>query len=95
VWVDLQGTSTLADTIKNLNIGFTNSIFIPKETWFPEEVYTLKADIVDSSHALNTSIGKFVNTEFGFKYKDDGSLDGTKSWYPFSETVRDSYITEK
>ena len=95
VWVDLQGTSTLADMIKNLNIGFDNSIFIPKNTWFPENVYTLKADIVDSSHALNTSIGKFVNTEFGFKYNNDGSLQSTESWYPFSETVRSSYIYEK
>lgn len=95
VWVDLQGTSTLSDMIKNLNIGFDDSIFIPKDTWFPESVYTLKADIVDSSHALNTSIGKFVNTEFGFKYNEDGSLKSTESWYPFSKTVSDSYISEK
>ena len=101
VWVDLQGTSTLADFIKNLNIGFVDtktglrSVFIPKPTWFPEEVYTLKADIVDSSHALNTSIGKFVNEELGLKYDNDGNLISTDSWYPFSETVKNTYVAQK
>lgn len=101
VWVDLQGTSTLADFIKNLNIGFVDtntglkSVFIPKPSWFPEEVYTLKADIVDSSHALNTSIGKFVNEELGLKYDNDGNLVSTDSWYPFSETVKNAYVAQK
>lgn len=96
VSVSLQGTSTLADFVKNLNITFADdSVFIPKETWFPEKKYTLKADIVDSSHSLNTSIGKFVNTEFGLKYKEDGSLENTESWYPYSETVLNSFVTEK
>ena len=101
VWVDLQGTSTLADFIKNLNIGFVDtktglrSVFIPKPTWFPEEMYTLKADIVDSSHALNTSIGKFVNEELGLKYDNDGNLISTDSWYPFSETVKSTYVAQK
>lgn len=30
-------------------------------TFLPEESFTLKADVVDSSHSNNTSIGKFVN----------------------------------
>lgn len=93
--VSLQGTSTLADYIKNLNISFPDSIFIPKPTWFPETTYTLKADIVDSSHSLNTSIGKFVNEELGFKYKEDGTLDGTESWYPFSKTVQSTFEYQK
>ena len=87
--VELQGTSTLSDAIKNLQITFSdNTIFIPKETWFPENTYTLKADIVDSSHSLNTSIGKFVNTELGLD-------DQNASWYPFSETVKNSFIKQK
>lgn len=31
------------------------------KTFLPEESFTLKADVVDSSHSNNTSIGKFVN----------------------------------
>jgi len=83
--VSLQGTSTLSDHVKNLDISFegdktTDSyVFCPKENWLPETTYTLKADIVDSSHSLNASIGKFVNEEFGLK---DGS-----SFYPYSPTV--------
>lgn len=94
--VSVQGTSTLSDVIKNLSISFADgTIFIPKETWFPEKEYTLKADIVDSSHSINTSIGKFVNTELGFKYNQDGSFKATDSWYPYSETVSQSFITQK
>lgn len=94
--VQIQGTSTLADAIKNLQITFgDNTIFVPKDTWFPEQNYTLKADIVDSSHSLNASIGKFVNEEFGLSYNSDGTLANTESWYPFSETVKESFISEK
>lgn len=94
--VNIQGTSTLSDVIKNLSITFADgTIFIPKETWFPEKEYGLKADIVDSSHSINTSIGKFVNTELGFKYKPDGSFESTESWYPYSETVSQSFISQK
>ena len=31
------------------------------DTFLPEEEFTLKADVVDSSHSNNTSIGRFVN----------------------------------
>lgn len=90
VTVEPQGTSTLADYIKNLNITFPDDItFIPKESWFPEQTYTLKADIVDSSHSLNTSIGKFVNEELGLDEHHN-----TK-WYPYSKTVLDSFKEQK
>ncbi|MGM9533219.1 hypothetical protein [Intestinibacter sp.] len=66
--IELQGTSTLNDAIKNLNFGInwdigsaTRTVFIPKKNWCPEDLYTLKADIVDSSHSSNASIGKFIN----------------------------------
>ena len=32
-----------------------------KKTYLPEKAFTLKADMVDSSHCNNTSIGEFVN----------------------------------
>lgn len=61
--IELQGTSTLADAVKNINITVPNdTVFIPKDTWLPEQTYTLKADVVDSSHSNNASIGKFINT---------------------------------
>lgn len=94
--VKLQGTSTLSDIIKNLKITFKDDVlFSPKETWFPEQEYTLKADIVDSSHSLNASIGKFVNEKFGLSYKSNGQVNNTSSWYPFSEQVTKSYSEAK
>lgn len=66
--ISIQGTSTLNDIIKNLNFevnwdssSATKTVFIPKKNWCPEDMYTLKADIVDSSHSSNASIGKFIN----------------------------------
>lgn len=46
--------------------------------FFPEQSFTLKADIVDSSHSVNTTIGSFVNdncTPFNTGYKN--CLSGT------------------
>lgn len=63
VTVKGQGTTSMAYAIKNLDIDFgENRLFWAKQNWFPERVYTLKADIVDSAHANNACIGKFVNT---------------------------------
>lgn len=72
VWnVELQGTSTLSYRVKNLEIYTTETVIIdgvdmpvlfqPKENWFPEKQFTLKADVVDSAHANNTVIGQWVN----------------------------------
>ena len=84
-----QGTSTLADYIKNLNIIFEEeTIFCPKKNWLPEIEYTLKADIVDSSHSINASIGKFINTEFGL-------IDNGNEFYPFSPTVKSEFLKFK
>lgn len=81
-FIDIQGTSSLARKVKNLTL-FTEPsdssypnrlLFSPnftmedKNSFLPEEQFNLKADIVDSSHANNTSIGQFVNehtTPFG------------------------------
>ena len=71
--IDLQGTSTMRNRIKNYSLRIaTNSdkekiLFSPKfdidkkETFLPDVEWTIKADIADSAHANNTSIGKFVN----------------------------------
>ena len=72
-----QGTSTMANRIKNFSLfidtsdtggGLDKIMFSPKfkkgdsTTFLPETEWTLKADIADSAHANNTSVGKFVNT---------------------------------
>ena len=80
--VELQGTSTMRNRIKNFslvvntknNSGDKILLMSPNydknnpKTFLPESVWTIKADIADSAHANNTSIGKFVNevcTPFG------------------------------
>lgn len=79
VEVKTQGTSTQEDYIKNLEIKFSSfedsgsgkivqDLFFVKNDWIPENSYVLKADIVDSSHANNASIGKFINEQF---FKDN------------------------
>ena len=82
VVIELQGTSTLADAVKNLNITVPNTTaFIPKSHWLPEQTYTLKADVVDSSHSNNASIGRFINEVLGYN-ESDGS-----SYCPFDATA--------
>ena len=76
--IDLQGTSTMRNRIKNYSLRIKNNInenngkilFSPKfnidfkpeeQSFLPDLEWTIKADIADSAHANNTSIGKFVN----------------------------------
>ena len=70
----LQGSSTGQFKSKNFNITSSstsgdNSVILwtPNfekdnyDSFLPEETFTFKADVVDSTHANNTSIGLFVN----------------------------------
>lgn len=64
--ISIQGTSTLAYNIKNfeLNMGHLENgteRLLKVNGWLPENQFTLKADVVDSSHANNTVIGKWIN----------------------------------
>lgn len=71
-----QGSSTLQYKCKNFTLTLLNGdnedvnevyLFSPNfnskdtSTFLPEQSFTLKADVVDSSHSNNTSIGRFVN----------------------------------
>lgn len=73
----LQGSSTKLYRVKNFTLAVENTddseqadvyLYSPnfsnsdKTTFLPETEFTLKADVVDSSHSNNTSCGKFVNT---------------------------------
>jgi hypothetical protein len=71
--IALQGTSTMRNRIKNYSLRIKSNaerekiLFSPKfdvenpRTFLPDVEWTIKADIADSAHANNTSIGKFVN----------------------------------
>ena len=72
--LNLQGTSTMRNRIKNYSLRINTGgvgdkiLFSPNfdinnnKTFLPDLEWTIKADIADSAHANNTSIGKFVNT---------------------------------
>ena len=70
-WITLQGTSTLGYLSKNFQIGFGNSdtkgdhLVQVFEDMLPENEYILKADVMDSGHANNAAIGKFINDFLG------------------------------
>jgi hypothetical protein len=80
IGISIQGTSTTTLRSKNLEMyfqeklnGYTDertALFQPKDDWFPESQFTLKADVVDSSHANNATLGKWINT-YGKKILDD------------------------
>ena len=65
--IAIQGTSSVGYRSKNIEIKFINEetglpdLFRPKESWLPESQFTLKADVVDSAHANNAAIGKWIN----------------------------------
>ena len=68
VSVAIQGTSSAGYRSKNIDIRFNKGrdsgkpeLFRPKLSWFPENQFTLKADVVDSAHANNASIGAWIN----------------------------------
>lgn len=88
--IDIQGTSTLSNELKNLwfsmiaSVGANPNIFIPKSNWLPETAYTLKADIVDSSHSLNASIGRFVNNELA-------NSEESSQWFPHRTETLESF----
>lgn len=86
----LQGSSTKMYRVKNFNLKIENiagtdedEVFLyspnfedgNNKTFLPETEFTLKADVVDSSHSNNTSCGKFINTvcrKFSEDIKEDG-----------------------
>lgn len=80
--ITMQGSSTLGYRCKNWELmapvsdteGYTclySPNFSPDDpnTFLPEESFTLKADVVDSSHTNNNAIGAFVNAT-GTKFRD-------------------------
>lgn len=73
-YIQLQGSSTMRFKSKNLTLGVKNindadtiPVFSPNfdkddtSTFLPDTAFTLKSDMVDSSHSNNTCLGKFIN----------------------------------
>lgn len=78
-YLRLQGSSTMRYKSKNFTLGVrrtsteentTVPVFSPNfskddtSTFLPDTAFTLKADVVDSSHSNNTSLGKFINNVY-------------------------------
>ena len=91
---EIQGSSTRSYKGKNFDLSLWNNdesetadvyLFSPNyktgdtSTFLPEQRYTLKGDIVDSSHSNNTSVGAFVNDvceKFGKSIGDTSYYSG-------------------
>lgn len=89
--IKLQGTSTLSYYVKNLEMVIDDNcsedsqkkrLLQVREDWFPEKEYTLKADIVDSAHANNATIGYWVNRECGLMEDNPAMQNFTDEWRP-------------
>ena len=116
----LQGSSTKMYRVKNFNLSIENTmgteqddvfLYSPNfeegntKTFLPETEFTLKADVVDSSHSNNTSCGRFVNTvcrKFSEDIVDDGyyknyiknCLDGFPTLLFLRHVKQDSITSE-
>ena len=89
--ISVQGSSTVGNKSKNFTLRLNSSesttaagetiLFSPNydkddpDTFLPEQAFTLKADVVDSSHTNNTAIGKFVNENNNWNYGGNFSGD--------------------
>lgn len=91
---EIQGSSTRSYKGKNFDLSLWNNdesetadvyLFSPNyktgdtTTFLPEQRFTLKGDIVDSSHSNNTSVGAFVNDvceKFGKSIGDTSYYSG-------------------
>lgn len=107
--VGLQGTSTMRNRIKNFslilsteNVGGDKKLLMSPNydsndstTFLPEDIWTLKADIADSAHANNTSVGKFVNrvcTKFSSSNGFGGNgVDGVQEILPYIKNTLEGF----
>lgn len=92
--LDLQGSSTMTYKSKNFTLGIRSSEYVTNQnkqtlfspnfdsenadTFLPETSFTLKADVVDSSHSNNTAVGKFVNANNTWDYRSMINLNGVQ-----------------
>jgi hypothetical protein len=98
--VQIQGTSSVNYRSKNIELYFQGSavakdgtkdtskteLFQPISSWMPEGRFTLKADIVDSAHANNASIGKWINENASTIFEDTPPMKAVKA-HPIKDTI--------
>lgn len=104
-FVKLQGTSTMKNKIKNFSLLLTTEdqanrdkslVVSPNydrndtSTFLPEKEWTLKADIADSAHANNTSIGKFVNTNCT-KFSESNAVGFSNNIKPYIKNTLEGF----
>ena len=97
IGIAIQGTSTTTLRSKNLEMYFQEelsnysdgrtALFQPKDDWFPESQFTLKADVVDSSHANNATLGRWINTEGRTILEDTPPMHAVRNNPPKDEVV--------
>lgn len=61
ITIDVQGTSSQYYPKKNYKISKLPEAYKLRDNSVPEKKFTLKADYMESSHAYNTGLAKFVN----------------------------------
>lgn len=103
--VQIQGTSSTGYRSKNLEIIFRKELyddlggligpelFQPNNTWMPESQFTLKADVVDSAHANNASIGKWINDNADLLFDKTPPMEQLESRRPVD--TRDKTVTHQ
>lgn len=105
--VAIQGTSSVNYRSKNIELYFQGNainkdgtenttqteLFQPKPTWMPENEFTLKADVVDSAHANNASIGKWINDNASIIFEDTPPMTQLKS-HPIVDSFDGKQITD-
>lgn len=66
--IQKQGTTSLTYPVSNYTINLYDGglpyDYSPKDEWVPENIFTLKADYMDSSHANNTGIAAYTTEVF-------------------------------
>lgn len=67
VTIDIQGTSSQYYPKKNYKISKLPQGYQLRENSVPEKAFTLKADYMESSHAHNTGLARFVNDLYEIK----------------------------
>lgn len=103
--IQIQGTSSTGYRSKNLEIAFNKQLqndsgesigpelFQPIDTWMPENQFTLKADVVDSAHANNASIGKWINDNSDLLFDKTPPMEELEKHRPYD--TRDPQTTHQ
>ena len=104
VYISIQGTSSTGYRSKNIEIRFQKvlangqyELFQPKASWMPENQFTLKADVVDSAHANNAAIGKWINDNADTLFDKTPPMELLDSHRPVNsgaDTHKDQPFTE-